>query len=268
MSWRPLSLNHELGDLLDKGFLATAGSHWLVGELSRPSRANLSGALMLRGQLGFSYIDTWAAPYSTVASVCLRFSLIADRAVVVHGLTRHRLGDPRISDAAGRTWSLRDAIASLPPAPDRRAIAVGRVDEVKQTYGRMLGDIAYRIENAALFDPAAPTTRQFDAAMAMWADVSERTDLDEVVRRAGMVQLTFEAARAHAETIGLAHLPAQARDDARRAAKASRLAASSTSQAERDAALDTAVRILGSLALYYLPDPSDLPKAITRVKAR
>ena len=43
-------------------------------------------------------------------------------------------------------------VAALPPLPDPRREAQGRVAEVRAIYGRMLADVAYRIENAALFD--------------------------------------------------------------------------------------------------------------------
>ena len=66
--------------------------------------------------------------------------------------------------------------------------------------------------------------------------------------------MTFDAARANADTLGLDHLPVTARDDARRAAGAARLAAGAATEAERAAANAQVVRILGSLALYYLPD--------------
>lgn len=78
------------------------------------------------------------------------------------------------------------------------------------------------------------------------------------------MELAFETARAHAETVGLAHLPQQARDHARRAAGAARLARAAATEAERAAAQDQVVRILRSLALYYLPDPDRLPLALTR----
>lgn len=92
----------------------------------------------------------------------------------------------------------------------------------------------------ALSDATArlPTAARFESALAIWAQE---------------VRVTFEAARSHAETVGLAHLPVQARSAARRAAGAARLATESDNPAERLAAELQVNRILGSLALYYLP---------------
>ena len=47
-------------------------------------------------------------------------------------------------------------------------------------------------------------------------------------------------------------------------AGAARLARAAATEAERAAAQDQVVRILRSLALYYLPDPDRLPLALTR----
>lgn len=200
--------------------------------------------------------------FTTVESLALARGLVPGAAFHLPGLSWRGVLPPRVLEH-GRTISLADARARLPRDAGPRAAAVTRVDETRATYGRMLSDISYRIENSALFDSAVPTTRQFETALALWVDVSEHTADDEVVRRSSSVVVAFGAARAHAETVGLGHLPMTARDGARRAAGAARLARSSTSDAERESAQLRVTSILRSLALGYLPDPAALPRAIT-----
>ena len=127
----------------------------------------------------------------------------------------------------------------------------------------MLAAIAYRIENSALFDSTVATTRQFHTALALSSDVTSNTSDEEVIRRSALVTVAFDTARANAETIGELHLHYTARGPARRAAGAARLANSSTTETERDAAHSRVVSILRSLALDCLPDPAALPRAIT-----
>ena len=224
--------------------------------------------------------------YATLASLGVAQELIAERAFLVDGVRWRGLLAPLLLsyewvDAAAarrgrelvagremeRGMSVADFLAVLPPLPDPRRDAHERVAEVRAVYGRMLADVAYRIENAALFDSGVETTRRLETALAMWSDVIPTTPDDEVLRRAAMVDLTFDTARAHAETVGLAHLPEQARDRARRAASAARLARAAATEAERAAAQEQVVRILRSLALHYLPDPDRLPRAISRSPA-
>ena len=150
------------------------------------------------------------------------------------------------------------------PVPDRRQECHARVDRVKLDYGRLRGDLVYRIENSALFDPDAPLTRQFETALVLWDDVDASTPAAEVLRRAGMVEVTFATARSAAETLGLAHLPLAARPDADRAAKAARLARASDADAERRTATERVASILRRLDLAHLPDPSALDRELTR----
>jgi len=132
------------------------------------------------------------------------------------------------------------------------------VDAVKEEYGRLLSDIVYRIENAALFDPHVPLTQEFTLAMLRWDDTQESLGDEERRVLANRVVASFRAARANAERIGLEHLPTESRRQAATALKAARLAADDgAAPAERTAALSRAVRILDSLALYYLPTGSE-----------
>lgn len=137
----------------------------------------------------------------------------------------------------------------------RREAVLGRIEDVKQEYGGLRTDVGYRIENSALFDPSVPPTSAFEVALARYDAQADGLGLDELDELATDVEITYSVARDHAETIGMAHLPATARADARRAAKAYRLAAGASNDAEREAAMSQVVRILESLALYYLPAP-------------
>lgn len=200
--------------------------------------------------------------FTTVESLALAHGLAPTRAFHLPTLAWRWVSPPRVVEN-DTTISLAEAFARLPRDDGPRVAAVHRVDEIRALYGRMLSDIAYRIENSALFDSSVPTTRQFETALALWSDVSLSTSDDEVVRRSALVTIAFETARSHAETVGLGHLPTTAHGSARRAAGAARLARSSTSEAERDSAQLRVVSILRSLALSCLPDPTALPREIT-----
>ncbi|HMQ65781.1 MAG TPA: hypothetical protein PJ992_05780 [Arachnia sp.] len=243
-----------------------AGDDVLVVDAPTPRRA-MDGEVLVRQWRNSGpfprHRGRTVPTYATLASLGVAQELIAERAFLVDGVRWRGLLAPALW-LEGREWGVAEFVAALPPLPDPRREAQGRVAEVRAIYGRMLADVAYRIENAALFDSAVETTRRFETALALWADVTPSTADDEVRRRAALVELAFETARAHAETVGLAHLPQQARDHARRAAGAARLARAAATEAERAAAQDQVVRILRSLALYYLPDPDRLPLALTR----
>ncbi|MDO5092545.1 MAG: hypothetical protein Q4D79_03850 [Propionibacteriaceae bacterium] len=138
-----------------------------------------------------------------------------------------------------------------------------RVAVLKETYGELLSDLVYRIENAALFDSAAPLPRDFELLLMKWDDVEQKLSLDAAADLADELDLTFETARKNAERLGLRHLPAEAQDDAARAAKAARLATEATVAGEKEAAMATVTRLLGSLALYCLPTPEEAPKMLS-----
>lgn len=154
------------------------------------------------------------------------------------------------------------AIGALREPSDRKR-ALERVEIVKAAYGALLTDLVYRIENSALFDPAVEQTREFTLLLARWDDDHARLAADEVASLARELELSFATARAHAEAIGLAHLPAESRAEAGRAVKAVHLARGASTDGERAAAIDRVNRILASLALYYLPDPVETRQALT-----
>lgn len=123
-----------------------------------------------------------------------------------------------------------------------------RVTLVTQDYAALRADVAYRIENSALFDGAFPETRRFEVALVAWDPTSPDAE-----GLAAEVEDSFRAARAAAEDLGLQHLPEPARATARRAQGAVATALAAGSVAEREAAAAVAAGLLRSLALYYLP---------------
>ena len=120
-----------------------------------------------------------------------------------------------------------------------------RVDVVKDAYGALHGDIVYRIECSALFDPAVPSTQRFQLALLAWDPSSP-----QAAELASEVEASFAEARSHAERLGWSHLPQTARDTAQRAAS---LALASDSPGERRSAAASAAKLLASLRLHYLP---------------
>lgn len=208
--------------------------------------------------------DELLPDYLPVAGVCIPRGLVPRRIVAVPTPDWPRRGAPRIPLPDGGALTFKELVRHGPPASVRLQGALAMADHVKTTYGRMLIDVAYRIEQAALFDSAVPTTRSFDNALAVWDELDPTSaSEDDVVRLAGTLKLAFQTARAHAETVGIDHLPDTARADARRAASAARLAAGAKTDGERAAAQGQVVRILRSLALYYLPDPEHVPRQLT-----
>lgn len=158
----------------------------------------------------------------------------------------------------GGRYQFDELLADRPDA----ALATRRVEEVKERYGKLLSDIVYRIENPALFDPAVETTGAFTNALIQWDNSGATMPPAERSTLAARVQLAFESARKHAELVGMDHVPADARPEVERAAKAARLSVSSRSKPEARAALQQAIRILERLRLYYLPSAAEA-EAIT-----
>lgn len=172
-----------------------------------------------------------------------------------------------VMGARGRQTLEHDFVTATGRTPmshlldERPAIAAATeaVNEVKAEYGRLLSDIMYRIECPALFDAAVPTTRDFTTAMIQWDNNVPGLPAAERATQAALVQLTFRAARAHAETTGMAHLPEPAREPAGRAVKALRVAIDpAATDGEKRASLARASAILADLALYYLPRPDQV----------
>lgn len=123
-----------------------------------------------------------------------------------------------------------------------------RVDVVKDAYGALHGDIVYRIECSALFDPAVPSTQRFQLALLAWDPSSPRA-----AELASEVEVSFAEARTEAERLGWSHLPETARDTAQRAQKAASVALASDNPGERRTAAASAAKLLASLRLHYLP---------------
>ena len=266
--WEPIPLDTEVSTLVGAGVLTLDGADALVIGIQPPRRVGygeLAGQYVVSARRRGTFARTHVREvpgFSTVAALALTQGQNATRAFRIDAVGGFWFGQPQITHD-GVTMTVEEALASLPAEPDPRAAAEARVARIRTTYGRMLSDIAYRIENSAMFDSAVPTTASFEQAMALWADIGTDTDPGEVTRRSALVTVTFDTARAHAETVGLAHRPLTARDQGRRAAGAARLARAATTDAERHAAEAQVIRILGSLALYYLPGPNDYRRALT-----
>ena len=267
--WEPVPLDAEVSTLVHTHLLVVGDSDAAVMSVDPPRATEygeLSGQFVIatwRRGGPFPRLRVGSAPgFATVASVMLSRGVVARRAFRVDAITRAWFGRPRVAHG-DVTMTIDEALARIPAAPDPRAAAQARASRVRTTYGRMLADIAYRIENSALFDSAVPTTAAFERALALWSDVTAGTADEEVVRRSALVAVTFDTARAHAETVGLAHLPLTARDQGRRAAGAARLVRSASTEAEREAAQSQVIRILDALALYYLPGPKEFRQALT-----
>lgn len=163
------------------------------------------------------------------------------------GITMETILPYALTREQGKLWVPPDA------SSNRRQLVMRRVNAIRTHYLELREDIAYRIECSALFDPAVPTTADFEAALVKFDDATDATPTDRLDALASDVEVSFNVAQANAERLGFEHLPEHARSDARRAGKAARLAAGATTEGERQASLTQVKRILDSLALYYLP---------------
>ena len=268
-AWQPLPLDTTVKVLAGADHMAVNGADFVVASIEavdpQPLALDLALAAVYTWRNGGDsprHRERQVPEYTTVESVVLAHAVMPTAAFYLPGLRWRGRLSPLVIDQA-TTISLAAAFARLPRTSGPREAAIARVAEIRALYGRMLADIAYRIENSAFFDSTVATTRQFQTALALWSDVTRSTSDEEVIRRSALVTVAFDTARSHAETIGELHLPHTARGPARRAAGAARLANSSTTEAERDAAHSHVVSILRSLALDCLPDPAALPRAIT-----
>ena len=268
-AWQPLPLDTTVKVLAGADLMAVNGADFVVASIEavdpQPLALDLALAAVYPWRNGGDsprHRERQVPEYTTVESVVLAHAVMPTAAFYLPGLRWRGRLSPLVIDQA-TTISLAAAFARLPRTSGPREAAIARVAEIRALYGRMLADIAYRIENSAFFDSTVATTRQFQTALALWSDVTRSTSDEEVIRRSALVTVAFDTARSHAETIGELHLPHTARGPARRAAGAARLANSSTTEAERDAAHSHVVSILRSLALDCLPDPAALPRAIT-----
>ena len=122
---------------------------------------------------------------------------------------------------------VKQPLARLLATRPQRDRAASIVDRVKAEYGKLVGDVCFRVEFPALFDVAVPETAAFTRAMIAWDSEASRSDA-EVSALAMEIRRTFEVARHHAKTVGMTHL-GEARTDAETALKALRVATSRTS---------------------------------------
>ena len=193
------------------------------------------------------------SPLPAQAKAFLTVALIALAVVVPLVPARLRPAVRHAYRAGGHVYPLDRLLDGRPAA----LAAAKLVADVKEQYGTLLADICYRIENPALFDPADDAAKRLATALIRWDDGQGRLDPSELSTAAAEVRVAFDAARAHAEAVGMAYLPEEARPKAETALKAARLAQSTKVPAERSAALRQVSAILDGLALYYLPNPAE-----------
>lgn len=136
-----------------------------------------------------------------------------------------------------------------------------RMASIRERYGALQADVVYRIDHPALFDGSAPHTARFLAAMVAAQDLGPDTPVAQLEEAASKLEVAFAVAKRHAEAVGIAHLPEAKRDDVARASKIAKLARDAGTDGERTAALVQLNRVLGELAVHYLPpvhDPREL----------
>lgn len=166
---------------------------------------------------------------------------------------------PGVGELHGHRSTKESYILGTVEAPADPEAARRRVTEVKESYGALLTDVVYRIENSALFDNAVPESKEFQLELMRWDDHQARLTADELQELSRSVALAFDTARANAERIGLKHLPLTARRTAHQAAKAATLARSASTEGEREAARAKVAKLLARLGLYYLPSARKAP---------
>lgn len=192
---------------------------------------------------GFGVLGVWCA-----AGVMI---LVGIAQGIVRSLWRYRIGQS--------VYTFEELI----PQVDLSEEALTQINEVKEEYGRLLSDLAYRVEFSALFDAASPATEELTLALFDWDSTWAQLDGQGRAKLAGRVGKAFQEAKAYAERVGLQHLPRSAHDKASRALRAARVAADRrAAKGERDAALRVAVEILDDLALYYLPTGAQANEAL------
>lgn len=231
------------------------------GRLPRPR----STVMMLIPAVAIALMAGLRNPAVGILAGAITFMLVIVLWILVP--SSHRAGTQAL-DSDGRPVVAPTAVAGradagrLPGGQGPRRSPAQRVGAIKETYGALLSDIVYRIENSALFDSAQPLSREFQLLLMRWDEEQVKLPGPEKAKLAREIEMAFDTARRHAETVGLTHLPQTARDDGQRAAKAARLAQSATTAGEREAALAQATRLLRSLALYYLPSPEEAPRML------
>ncbi len=254
---RPLQLRGHPGSEL--------GDHALAGRRASPTKAYLLPEGTVRHRTSWAWLGTLAAAslfvvlvavgtWVQTSNVFLTVLMTVFAAAVVHRPFRHSRGNHRyVTDAYEGTFD-----AYRPASRELADTSRATVDAVKAEYGALFSDVVLRIEQPALFDVEVPATREFTRLMARWDDDRERLTPKERTALAARLRVAFDAARAHAERVGMDHLPPGARPPARRALGALRLARDPHAEAaERREALRRANDILASLMLHYLPRPDE-----------
>ncbi|MHA6525645.1 hypothetical protein [Tessaracoccus sp. G1721] len=272
-SWRRLDdfVDEQLGSQVDRA-IVVPGVMWserghVTPRVSRAWLLTLAAvALALSSAIAVAIGVWWVLPLALGP-------LLALVTTATHRRTRTAIRVAREPQGT-RTFTESEIHARLappgPPAgePTPTDEAFARVNGVKDHYGRLRGDIVYRIENSALFDSSVPTTHRFLLDLLKWDDDADHLDRDDRGRLSYEVLLSFRTARDYAERVGLAHLPTQAQPAGSRALKVAALAAHPATAGEREAALAQLGGLLDDLALHYLPSAHDLPRMLASQRAQ
>ena len=180
-AWQPLPLDTTVKVLAGADLMAVDGDDFVVASIEavdpQPLALDLALAAVYTWRNGGDsprHRERQVPEYTTVESVVLAHAVMPTAAFYLPGLRWRGRLSPLVIDQA-TTISLTAAFARLPRTSGPREAAIARVAEIRALYGRMLADIAYRIENSAFFDSTVATTRQFQTALALWSDVTSST---------------------------------------------------------------------------------------------
>lgn len=158
----PIDLSRTIGDLAPRNLILVESFRGALVSLLRQHGPADRVAVRMRVAPFGSRKELAAPADATLAEWARRQGIVPAQAFEVPAVDWWTEEEPRIITATGPisldAARLRAGAAEpvLPSAPARPSAPATRVDAIKETYGRLRGDIAYRIENAALFDPAVP----------------------------------------------------------------------------------------------------------------
>lgn len=224
----------------------------VVGEFNTGLAFAALGATLAAGGLGAGVMALANVAFDKVLAWIVIIAFAVTALVLV--LRRGRLQSNHFR-VGGERFPMQQLVRH---GPTRRA-ARRQVEDVKAEYGKLVSDVVHRIEYPALFDATEPNARRFTELIVQWDNTHAELENPELLALAGQIRVAFDTARAHAERVGMQHLPEAARGPAATAAQALRLARDpGASAAERRTALQKANDILRSLMLHYLPTPHDV----------
>lgn len=188
-----------------------------------------------------------------VRAAAVALVIVWPRVVVAHDTSRvAREHAQRLATVAAREKVQRDD-------------AVAAIERVQADYGTLLSDVAYVIENHALFDARFEPTRKLDDTLWIVQQTRlETLDIREVLELSAQLSLAFRSAKRHAEKLGLAALGQHA-EKGRRAGLLARKAACTESEHEHRALMESLQAILDTIGVV-LPIETTTAIAVVRRK--